>query len=293
MITDASRFQLGARAVERYVGDVQVLSDHPPTVIQNLLALDGSMTEHLVDPEQVIRLDADARVGFVQALAEEQAGKNRKTYLQPVEKAISAIDRRGELLGLVRAYRRLKSELGLMDFADQIARSARLAEDQPDVGALERAKFAVVMLDEYQDTSVAQAQMLARLFSGATADQGLGHAVTAVGDPNQAIYGWRGASVSNIINFAQTFPAVAGEVPVLPLTVNRRSDARILEAANHLAAPLYAKLPDVAPLSAATQVPGTVSCGGLRNGRRRARLAGAGGRRGAHRRLVRHRRADP
>ena len=259
VITDASRFQLGARAVERYAGDVQVLSDHPPTVIQNLLALDGSMTEHLVDPEQVLRLDADARARFERALAEEQAGKNRKTYKDPVEKAISAIDRRGELMGLVRSYRRLKGDLGLMDFADQIASSARLAEEQPEVGALERAKFKVVMLDEYQDTSVAQAQMLARLFSGPTVEQGLGHAVTAVGDPNQAIYGWRGASVSNILNFAETFPAAAGAVPVLPLTVNRRSDARILEAANHLAAPLYAKLPDVAPLSAATEVPGSVT----------------------------------
>ena len=55
VITDASRYQLGARAVERYVGDVHVLSDHPPTVIQNLLALDGSMTEHLVDPARVLR----------------------------------------------------------------------------------------------------------------------------------------------------------------------------------------------------------------------------------------------
>ena len=259
VITDASRFQLGARAVDRYAGDVQVLSDHPPTVIQNLLALDGAMTEHLVGPEKVLAHDAEARSGFEQALAQERAGKNRKTYREPMEKAISAIDRRAELMGLVRSYRRLKADLGLMDFADQIALSARLAEDQPEVGALERAKFKVVMLDEYQDTSVAQAQMLARLFSGPTTEHGLGHAVTAVGDPNQAIYGWRGASVSNIVHFAETFPAASGGVPVLPLTVNRRSDARILEVANRLAAPLYAKLPDVAPLSAATEVPGTVS----------------------------------
>ena len=67
----------------------------------------------------------------------------------------------------------------------------------------------MVLLDEYQDTSVAQAVMLSRLFS-ADAGSGRGHAVTAVGDPNQAIYGWRGASVSNILNFADTFPAAAG-----------------------------------------------------------------------------------
>ncbi|WP_445258224.1 ATP-dependent helicase [Nocardioides aurantiacus] len=259
VVTDASRYQLGARAVERYAGDVHVLSDHPPTVIQNLLALDGAMTEHLVAPEQVLALDAEARAGFCRAHDEEVAGKNRKTYLEPLTKAVSAIDRRADLMGLVRSYRRLKADLGLMDFADQIALGARLAHEQPEVGALERSRFKVVMLDEYQDTSVAQAQMLARLFSGPTAGTGLGHAVTAVGDPNQAIYGWRGASVSNILGFGATFPALDGPVPVLPLTVNRRSDRRILEVANTLAEPLYAALPDVAPLVAAGDREGRVT----------------------------------
>ena len=213
------------------------------------------------------------RHGFEQALAEEKAGKNRTTYRDPVTKAVSAVDRRADLMGLVRAYRRLKSDLGLMDFADQIALAAALAQQQPEVGALERAKFKVVMLDEYQDTSVAQAQMLSRLFSGSSTTAGLGHAVTAVGDPNQAIYGWRGASVSNILNFAGTFPAASGSVPVLPLTVNRRSDQRILEVANRLAAPLYAQLPEVASLRAATEVPGVVTHGGVHDGRRRAGVA--------------------
>jgi DNA helicase-2/ATP-dependent DNA helicase PcrA len=249
VITDASRYQLGARAVERHTGDVQVLSDHPPTVIHNLLALDAAMTEHLVGPDDVRSADVQARTGFVRALEEERAGKARKTYCEDIAKALSAIDRRAELLGLVATYRRLKADLGLMDFADQIALAARLAGEQPEVGALERAKFAVVLLDEYQDTSVAQALMLARLFSGPDAEAGRGHPVMAVGDPNQAIYGWRGASVSNILNFAETFPPAAGDaVPVRPLTVNRRSDRRILQVANALARPLYDALPDVRPL---------------------------------------------
>lgn len=244
VITDAARYQLGARAVDRYTGDVRHLSDHPETVIQNLLALDSAMSEHLVGPDDVRAVDDDARAGFVRALEEEVAGKNRVTYREAVEKAISAIDRRAELLGLVEAYRRLKRDLGLMDFSDQIELGARLAREQPDVGALEQTRFKVVLLDEYQDTSVAQAVMLSRLF-------GDGHPVTAVGDPNQAIYGWRGASVSNILNFADTFPSGSGRpVATYPLTVNRRSDARILEVANRLAAPLYDKYGQVEPLVA-------------------------------------------
>jgi DNA helicase-2/ATP-dependent DNA helicase PcrA len=251
VISDASRYQLGARAVERFTGEVYRLSDHPPTVIQYLLALDGAMSEHLCGPEEVREFDAQARKQFEAALAAELAGKARKTYREAIEKAIFTIDRRTELLELVAAYRRLKRDLGWMDFSDQIELGARLATEQPDVGVAERAKFKVVLLDEYQDTSVAQAVMLSRLF-------GEGHAVTAVGDPNQAIYGWRGASVSNILNFGQTFPRAddgSGEgarpLALYPLTVNRRSDRRILEVANELAAPLLRAYPQVAPLEPA------------------------------------------
>jgi DNA helicase-2/ATP-dependent DNA helicase PcrA len=250
VVTDAARYQLGARVVDRYTGVVEHLTDHPETAIQNLLALDSTMSEHLRSPAEVRAFDTAERPRFVAARREEEQGKHRATYLAEIDKAISAIDRRGELLGLVESYRRLKADLGLMDFSDQIALGARLADEQPDVGAAERDKFRVVLLDEYQDTSVAQALMLSRLFSGPDAASGLGHAVTAVGDPNQAIYGWRGASVSNILNFAETFPAARGEVPVLPLTVNRRSDARILDLANVLARPLYDAFPQVSPLVA-------------------------------------------
>ena len=247
VISDASRYQLGARAVERFTGEVRRLSDHPPTVIQYLLALDGAMSEHLCGPDQVREVDAQARRLLEAALAEELAGKARKTYRDAIEKAITAIDRRTELLELVGAYRRLKRDLGWMDFSDQIELGARLATEQPDVGVAEREKYRVVLLDEYQDTSVAQAAMLSRIF-------GEGHAVTAVGDPNQAIYGWRGASVSNILNFGETFPRADGDpVALYPLTVNRRSDRRILEVANELAEPLLRAYPQVAALEAAPE----------------------------------------
>src|SRR5688500_20144991 len=114
-----------------------------------------------------------------------------------------------------------------MDFGDQIALAARLVEEQPEVGELERARFKVVVLDEYQDTYVAQATMLSRLFSGPDPDHGLGHPVMAVGDPNQAIYRWRGAPVSNILNFADPFPAAHGEPGRLPPTGNRRAHRHI------------------------------------------------------------------
>lgn len=247
VITDAARFQLGARVVDRFTGSIEHLTDHPETAIQSLLALDSAMSEHLVSVGRLLEHDATARRGFERARDEELAGKARKTYLEAIDKALSAIDRRAELVQLVGGYRRLKQDLGLMDFADQIELGARLAAERPEVGATERQRFKVVLLDEYQDTSVAQAIMLARLFSGPEPGpdpgQGRGHPVTAVGDPNQAIYGWRGASVANILDFADTFPAAPGSaVGSYSLTINRRSRRRILQVATRLAEPLYRDL---------------------------------------------------
>lgn len=246
VMADAARYQLAARAVARYDGPVELLSDHPPTVIGYLLALDGAMAEHLLTPEDVRAFHTAHRP----RVEEAKAAETLRTKIKAVDKVLSSIDRREELLGLVESYRSLKARLGLMDFSDQIALGARLAAGQPEVGAAERDKYRIVLLDEYQDTSVAQAIMLSRLFSGPTAQDGRGHAVTAVGDPNQAIYGWRGASVSNILGFGRDFPAGDGspDVATFSLTVNRRSDRRILELANELAQPLYSRMPQVEKL---------------------------------------------
>jgi DNA helicase II / ATP-dependent DNA helicase PcrA len=246
VIADASRYQLAARVVARHRGSVELLSDHPKTVIDNLLALDSAMSEHLVTPDDVRAFQDRHRDAVQEALAAETL----KTKIAEVAKVLNTFGRREELLGLVESYRATKRDLGLMDFSDQIELGARLADVQREVGALERGKYHVVLLDEYQDTSVAQALMLSRLFSGPDAATGRGHAVSAVGDPNQAIYGWRGASVSNIVGFGQDFPRADGsaDVATYPLSVNRRSDARILQAANDLAAPLYRQFTSVREL---------------------------------------------
>ena len=250
-MADASRYQLAARAVARHAEAVELLSDSPAHVIGWLLQLEAAMSEHLVGIDDVRAFDKQYADRVREALASGAKGD--------LPRFADALARREELLGLVDGYRRLKQELGLMDFSDQIALSARLAGEHPDVGREERAKFRVVLLDEYQDTSVAQAQLLSALFSGATTEEGRGHPVTAVGDPNQAIYGWRGASVSNIVRFAEDFPPREEAVPAYPLTVNRRSDARILETANQLARPLLDRYPVVRPLEApASAAPGEV-----------------------------------
>ncbi|MGH3498960.1 MAG: ATP-dependent helicase [Nocardioidaceae bacterium] len=235
VVSDASRFQLAARVVARHAARESSLSTSLAVVVQGVLTLDAQMSDHLVEPETLAEFD----LGF---LAEMEAVPLRHGKVRaPVAEAMRASRSRQQLLDLVQRYRAAKLEAGVAEFSDQMARGARLAIECPEVGTGERTRFDVVLLDEYQDTSVAQRRMLQGLFSGPDPDTGLGHAVTAVGDPCQAIYGWRGASVDNLDDFCRHFPGRdRGAARQFRLSVNRRCSVRVLDGANHLAEPLLA-----------------------------------------------------
>ena len=114
-----------------------------------------------------------------------------------------------------------------MDFADQVAFAARLATEIPEVGRIERRRFHAVLLDEFQDTSEAQLALLRGLFVA----PGEPVRVTAVGDPHQAIYGWRGASATTLSRFPSEF-ADGAPAQVANLATTWRNDVHILNAAN-------------------------------------------------------------
>ncbi|WP_079429666.1 ATP-dependent DNA helicase [Streptomyces katrae] len=226
LLADATRFQLAAKVLREAPGPYPALTKSVPDLVSDLLALDGELSEHLVEPAELRAYDTE----LLGVLA------GTKLTNEDLRKAPEAVRGRLELLELVVRYREAKRSRDLFDFGDQIALSARLATTRPEVGALLREEFRVVLLDEYQDTSVAQRLLLSGLFGGGT-----GHAVTAVGDPCQAIYGWRGASVANLDDFPEHFPHADGTPATrLSLSENRRSGGRLLDLANGLAAPLRA-----------------------------------------------------
>ncbi|MFE8936416.1 UvrD-helicase domain-containing protein [Streptomyces sp. NPDC007872] len=226
LLADATRYQLAARVLREAPGPYPALTRSFPTLITDLLALDAELAEHLVPPDRLRAYDAE----LLTALA---GAKLSNAELRKVPEAAAA---RRELLDLVVRYRAAKRSRDLLDFGDQIARSAELATTRPEVGTILRDEFRVVLLDEYQDTSVAQRLLLSGLFG-----QGTGHAVTAVGDPCQAIYGWRGASVANLDDFPEHFPHRDGSPASRhALSENRRSGGRLLDLANDLATPLRA-----------------------------------------------------
>ncbi|WP_162931322.1 ATP-dependent DNA helicase [Streptomyces sporangiiformans] len=226
LLADATRFQLAARVLREAPGPYPALTRSFPDLVSDLLTLDSELAEHLVRPEELRAYDASL-------LRDLERAKLTNADLRKVPETAAA---RRELAELVGRYRAAKRERDLLDFGDQIALSATLARTRPEVGAILRDEFRVVLLDEYQDTSVAQRILLAGLFGGGT-----GHPVTAVGDPCQAIYGWRGASVANLDDFPQHFAHPDGRPATRQaLSENRRSGGRLLDLANDLAEPLRA-----------------------------------------------------
>ena len=198
------------------------------------LVLADSLSQNLLTVEEAAKDLADLSEQFT-ALA---AIKGCKTL---VGKAPAVMAEWEALLDVVAELHAHKRHHGLLDFGDQIALACAIAESVPEAAGQVRAQYPAVLLDEFQDTSVAQVRLLSALF----ADSG----VTAVGDPHQAIYGWRGASAAALDTFHQRFnptgtalldsgtlPAEA--TPVLELSTSWRNDSTILEVANVVSAPL-------------------------------------------------------
>lgn len=133
---------------------------------------------------------------------------------------------RNALAQVLAAYQSRKQRLGVVDFADLVALAHRLVADHPAIAERIRSRYRIVLLDEYQDTNPGQAELLRRIF-------GSGFPVTAVGDTDQTIYEWRGASPHNFAAFGDQFPGPDG-VPAatLDLSVTWRNDASIVAVAN-------------------------------------------------------------
>ena len=221
LISPAVAWQICSRVVDAYDGPMDRVDWQPDTVTKAVMDLAGDLAEHLRTAEDVRKVGRWLDERFA---ALEKPLKAQRDILD--KHAV-----REQLMPLVEAYGRAKAEREVIDHGDQMALAARIAHRHPEVGMIERSRFSVVLLDEYQDTSQAQLVLLKSLFGG-------GHPVTAVGDPCQSIYGWRGASAGNLLRFAHDFPLRPGgpggrpvPAPVVQLSRSFRNGERILEAA--------------------------------------------------------------
>ena len=125
------------------------------------------------------------------------------------------------MLGIYRQYELLCEQLGVIDFAELLLRVLELWRNNPEVLNHYQQRFGHILVDEFQDTNAVQYAWL-RLLAGNSSD------VTAVGDDDQSIYGWRGAKVENILSFERDF----ADTETIKLEQNYRSTSNILNAAN-------------------------------------------------------------
>ncbi len=181
--------------------------------------LDGELSELGIDPTDLIEHDRRLVEQLDAIGAERGIGKQIR----------DAAQQRMTVGRLILRWRAYKSRRDLWEYSDYLRLAQEIVERFPDVAAELRSRYDIVLLDEYQDTSITQRVLLQAIF-------GRGFPVTAVGDPCQAIYGWRGASVDNIESFRVHFPKADGSPSMrYSLAENRRSGPAVLHIANRVA----------------------------------------------------------
>ncbi|MDQ0619614.1 ATP-dependent helicase [Arthrobacter globiformis] len=259
LLGGAQAWQLASEVVEAFDGEYSHFRVAKSTLVKAVIQLAGECAEHLQAPDGV-------QGWLMQRLAEFEAlpyvAGAKKNPSQAAGELGAMLRTRASVAELVGRYAEAKRARGALDFGDLVALAARVAREVPLAAEMERQRYKVVLLDEFQDTSHAQLVLFSRLF-------GDGHAVTAVGDPNQSIYGFRGASAGQLFHFVNEFPvcedgqsgtASRRPAPVSYLTTAWRNGRNILAAANLISAPLSAAAAQAGPAgqrscSAAVEVP--------------------------------------
>jgi DNA helicase II / ATP-dependent DNA helicase PcrA len=256
LLSETELWQLAFDVVNAYRGELNTAKT-PAAVTGMVLRLSGQLAEHLVDTDQL----RDTHLELERLVHTLPAGPYQRDRgpSQWLLRLLATQAERTELVPLIDAlHRRMRADK-VMDFGGQMASAARLVSTVPQVGEQLRGRYRVVLLDEYQDTGYAQRVLLSSLFGGGV-DEEL--ALTAVGDPIQSIYGWRGASATNLPRFTTDFPLADGSpAPVLELRTSWRNPPSTLQVANAVSADARRRSVAVRALRSRPDAePGTVRC---------------------------------
>ena len=270
MLGDAQKWQLAAQIVQYWEGELPLDKDGVPvsaaTMINQMLHLSDECAEHLVEPQEVIDFCTEQLAAYAAVPDPRRETKTERDIL----KVQRLLRNRRVYARMAMSYARVKARMQVLDFGDLMRFAARIADADPAIREGERARFKVVLLDEFQDTSHAQMRLFSSIYG---ADEAAGipaHPVMAVGDPKQSIYGFRGASDGQMFSFYRHFPTE--HVQPLFLSIAWRNDISVLNAANHVAEKLKevpewvraadgditaAQVPDLRPRCALVGEPGS------------------------------------
>ena len=199
----------------------------PTGIISDMLAAISRAKDEVRDAEEYGRL-AERMI----EIAEAMEGSEREEELERAKRA-------WEVAVVYRRYEELKRERDLIDFGDLVMLPVKLLERDPEIGAIYRAKYAHVLVDEYQDVNRASVRLLKALRPD-------GEGLWVVGDARQSIYRFRGASSQNMRMFGSDFPGATGG----DLVINYRSSEEIVGLFSHFASGMAGAPPPAAPLRA-------------------------------------------
>ncbi|MGV9711764.1 UvrD-helicase domain-containing protein [Gordonia sp. NPDC003424] len=257
LLSETELWQMAFSVVANWTGELHT-TKVPSSVTEAVLKLYGEMAEHLVDVE-ALRHSGDRLQQLIEMLP--PGPKQRANPTQALLKIRDVIDERRELIPMVEALTETMRAAVALDFGSQMSLAARLVVEHPEVVAAERHSFRAVLLDEYQDTGHSQRILLATLFGGRASAADWAVAVTAVGDPIQSIYGWRGASAANLPRFTSDFRRSDGTpADRLELLTSWRNAEHALRLANQTSEELRRRGIPVSVLRARPDAPlGTVN----------------------------------
>ncbi len=256
LLSETELWQMAFDVVTGHRGELRI-DKTPGAVTTMVLRLWSQLAEHLVDTGAL----RDTHVELERLIHNLPAGPHQRDRgpSQWLLGLLATQTERAALVPLLDALHERMRAAAVMDFGAQMASAARLASTFPQVGQDLRNRYRVVLLDEYQDTGHSQRVALSALFGGGVDD---GLALTAVGDPIQSIYGWRGASATNLPRFSTDFPRSDGSpAPVLELRTSWRNPPSTLHVANALSGEARRRSVAVRPLRPRPDAPpGTVRC---------------------------------
>ncbi|WP_075725074.1 UvrD-helicase domain-containing protein [Corynebacterium aquilae] len=215
LISGTEQYLIARDVVEGLQGDLHLDDAYGRnSIVDQVLLLKKELDDHLISLDDV-REETEALIALVESLPPSKRAKDPEGLTTLTRQVLDAQARRLSLLPAVAALQQQLRERNVMTFAEQMSVAARLARGRSQVRTSQRQRFRAVMLDEYQDTSAAQRILLSHLFGDPNPQQSddisgvaRGIAVTAVGDPMQAIYSWRGATASNLVEFVTDFPVL-------------------------------------------------------------------------------------
>ena len=228
LISEASAFQLAREVCVRFGSDVSgTLSDlelNIDTLVEKVIELARALNDNGQTASN-LQSEIESTVDHISRLP-KKAGEEVSSRFGYVDTIVEELKPAPLIAELAEIFQKEKKLRSMVDYSDQVALALRAVNEFPEAAESIRGTYSQVMLDEYQDTSVLQTKLLSNLFGS--------RSVFAVGDPNQSIYGWRGASASNLDEFDSDF----GTAKIFSLKTSWRNPIHVLNKANEISLPL-------------------------------------------------------